>query len=392
MQKENRGILRAQEIYKDRPRRVKELKAEGKKIIGYLCIYPVIEMLTALDLVPYRIFGDIRESLTKVDACLPTVVCPFLRSILDLGLKGQYDFLDGVVMAHTCEVGEKIFHIWKTYLKLDYLFFIDTPHTTHKAAQEYHKELLIDFKKSLEAFTGKELTKERLFDAIKAHNEQRKLVRDLYELRKFDRPLISGVETLQVVKALMSIPVDEGNGLLREVISEVKERSVDSQKRQKRLLLWGSIIDDVAMLQLIEDLGVDLVMDDSCVGSRAYFQDTKLTEDPLDGLAYRYLVEIKCPRTFREIEHDGPKLEYMKDIETRFGYLGEFVKEWKVDGIILHALRYCDIHAYEIPAIRDYLDTIGVKSIYIEPDYNESALALLRTRIEAFIETIDEDI
>ena len=189
--------------------------------MGYLCCYPVLEMLTALDLVPYRILGDMRESITKADACLPTVVCPFLRSCLDLALKDNYDFLDGAVMAHICDVGEKTAHIWETYLNHPYFHFIDTPHTVHEAAQKQHKELLGDFKKTLESFTGKELSLRRLKEAIEAHNQQRALVRELYDLRKPDPPLISGTETLQVMVALMSLPVEEGNKLLGQVISEV---------------------------------------------------------------------------------------------------------------------------------------------------------------------------
>src|SRR3990172_9020375 len=94
-----RGLSRAEEIYQDRSRRARELRAQGKKVFGYLCIYPVLEMLTALDVVPYRILGDMDEPITRADACLPAMVCPFLRSVMDLGLKDKYNFLDGVVMA-----------------------------------------------------------------------------------------------------------------------------------------------------------------------------------------------------------------------------------------------------------------------------------------------------
>ena len=127
---QSQGLARVREIYYHRDHRVKELKAEGKQIIGYLHIYPVVEMLTALDLVPYSMFGKMREPITKADACLPTIVCSFLRSLMDMGLKGKYDFLDGVVMAHMCEVGEKVAHIWRIYLEPPYAYFIDTPHTT----------------------------------------------------------------------------------------------------------------------------------------------------------------------------------------------------------------------------------------------------------------------
>jgi len=384
----SKGLTRAREIYHDRSRRVKELKAEGKNVMGYLCLYPILEMLTALDLVPYRIFGDMREPITRADACLPTVVCPFLRSCLDLGLKGKYDFLDGVVMAHVCDVGEKTAHIWHIYLNPPYFHFIDIPHVVHKAAVTQHKELLKDFKKTLESFTGKELSPGKLREAIEAHNRQRALVRELYELRKPDPPLISGTETLQVMVALASLPVEEGSRLLREVISEVKERKDGPQKKPVRLVIWGSILDDIALVEMIEGLDANVVMDDTCVGSRGYFPDVELTEDPFDGLAYRYLVELKCPRTFKEAAPGEAKKDYMADLESRFSYLKDYVKEWNAKGVILQALRYCDVHGYEVPGLKDYFDHVGVPNIYLEPDYSEAALAPLRTRVQGFLEVV----
>jgi len=383
-----KGLTQARELYQDRAQRAKELKAEGKPVMGYFCLYPVLEMLTALDIVPYRLFGSMKEPITKADACLPTVVCPFIRSTLDLGLKGKYDFLDGVVMCHSCEVGEKTAHIWRTYLDPSYFHFIDTPHTVHKAAQEQFKEQLKDFKKTLQSFTGKELSPERLKEAIKAHNQQRALVRELYDLMKPDPPLISGTETIKVMVALTGIPLEEGSELLRQVISEVKERKNGPEKKPVRLLVWGSILDDVAFIEMIENIGAQVVIDDTCVGSRAYFDDVELTDDPLDGLAHRYLVDIKCPRTFREAVYGETKKEYLTDLESRFGYLKDYAQEWNVKGVILQSLRYCDIHGYEVPGLRDYLDHIGLPNIYLEWDYSEAALAPLRTRAEAFLEVI----
>ncbi len=386
---ESQGLKRAKEIYQDRTGRIKEVKAEGKKVIGYLDIYPVLEMLTALDLVPYRMLGDMSEPITKADTCLPTVVCPFLRSVMDLGLKGKYDFLDGAVMAHPCEVAEKMAHIWRIYLDPPYFHFIDTPHTTHVAAQKHHKELLKDLKKTLESFTGKELSAVRLQEAIKVHNQQRALVRELYALRKPAPPLISGTETLQVMVALVSIPVEEGNELLRQVISEVKQRKGYPPKKSARLLVWGSVVNSIAIIDMIESIGANVVMDDNSTGSRAYFSDVESTQDPLDGLAYHYLVELKSPRTFRETVLDkANRKDYMTDLENRFGYLKDYAKEWNVNGVIFQALRYCDTHGYEVPGLKDYLDNIGLPSIYLEHDYSEAALAQLRTRVQAFLEVI----
>jgi len=381
-----KGLSRVSELYRDRTQRTKELKAEGKQVIGYFWLYPVLEMMTALDIVPYRIFGSMQEPITKADACLPTIVCPFVRSALDLGLKGKYDLLDGVVMCHSCEVAEKSAHIWRTSLDPDYFHFIDAPHTVHRAAQEQFKGQLKDFQKTLESLTGKELPPERLKEAIKAHNQQRALVRELYDLMKPDPPLISGTETIQAMIALTGLPVAEGSELLRQVIAEVKERQNGPERKSARLLVWGSIIDDIALIEMIENAGAHVVVDDTCAGSRAYFDDVALTDDPLDGLAHRYLVDIKCPRTFREVGET--KKDHMADLESRFDYLKDYARQWHVDGVILQSLRYCDIHGYEVPGLKDYLDHIGLPSIYLEWDYSKAALAPLRTRVEAFLEVI----
>jgi len=384
----HQGLNRVREIYQDRPQRARRLNTEGNKVVGYLCIYSTVEIMTALDLVPYRIFGDMRETITKADAHMPTTVCPFLRSCLDLGLKGKYDFLDGIIVAHACDVTHRIPSLWGTLVRTPFSHFMDVPHTVHEGALEKQKGLLKHLHKSLESLAGKELSPSRLKEAIEAHNRQRALVRELYDLRKPDPPLISGTETLQVVVALMSLPVEEGSELLREVISEVKERKDGPTKKAARLLTWGSIIDDTAIIEMIESLDANVVMDDNCVGSRAYFADVKLTDDPLDGLAYRYLAELKCPRTFREDALGRAGKDYIASLENRYSYLGGYARDWRVGGALLQSVRYCDTHGYEVPSVKDYLASTGLPSIYLEHDYSEGALAPLRTRVQGFLEVI----
>lgn len=356
--------------------------------MGYICIYPPLEMMTAFDLVPYRIFGDMRELITDADSVLSPMMCPVARSILDLGMKIEYDFLDGEVIARSCDQIEKLAYLWRTYVPYPYSHYIEMPHTTHEEAYKYFKGELNDFKKTLESSTGRELSTEKLKKAIENHNQQRTLVKQLYDLRKPDPPLISGTETLQVIKALMSIPVEEGNELLREVISEIKERKDGPQKKSARLLVWGSIIDDTALIEMIEGAEANVVIDDTCVGSRAYWKDAELTEDPLDGLAYHYLVDTKCPRTFVEAVYGETKKDYMADRETRFGYLKEYAKGWNVNGVIIQTLKYCDSHGYEVPGLKDYFHSLALPNTYIEHDYTEGSSAPLRTRVQAFLEVI----
>ncbi|NTW06633.1 MAG: 2-hydroxyacyl-CoA dehydratase, partial [Syntrophaceae bacterium] len=124
------------------------------------------------------------------------------------------------------------------------------------------------------------------------------------------------------------------------------------------------------------------------IGTRAYFPMVEKTADPLDGIAVRYLVGIKCPRTFREAEYGATVKNYAKDLEYQFGYIRDYAKDWNVDGVILQSVKYCDIHGYDTPPLQDYLKSVGLPSIYIEHDYSEGALAPLRTRVQGFLELL----
>jgi benzoyl-CoA reductase subunit C len=154
------------------------------------------------------------------------------------------------------------------------------------------------------------------------------------------------------------------------------------------LFVWGSIIDDQAMMQMIESMDANVVMDDTCVGSRAYFDDVPVTPDPLDGLAQHYLIDIKCPRTFVE-NVDGASHESFKGyLERRFSYIKDYLRDWKVNGAILESMSYCDIHAYEVPDLKNYLTDLGIPSIYLEPGYNEAMFQPMRMRIQGLLEIL----
>jgi len=75
-------------------------------------------------------------------------------------------------------------------------------------------------------------------------------------------------------------------------------------------------------------------------------------------------------------------------LEARYAYLKEYVEKWKVDGVILQSVRFCDTHGFEVPDAKSYFQKMGVPALYLEHEYTRVALAPLQTRVEAFLETI----
>ena len=378
------GLAAVDKYYQDYGLRARELKGQGEKVIGYLCALAPVEIIAAAGFVPFRIKGDVNEPVTRADTQMETIVCPLVRSCFDGLLKGKYGFLDGLVIPHACDSITRSYSTIKYSLGLSYSHFVNTPHTTKDISKEFFKAELATFRGSLAKFAGKEISDESLAQAIKLYNENKAKVRELYKLRKSDPPLISGAEVSKVLIAAMSLPVGESIKLISSVIEELKQRSASPARKSARVMVVGAQVDDAAFIKLVEDSGASVVIDSMCVGTRDYFFDVDVTQDPWDGMADYYLRKLNCPRTYRE----WTKGTYEDDLEARFSEIGTFVKEFKVDGVILYILKYCDPFGFEVPARMKYIQSLNTPVLYLEDEYMMASTGRLRTRIQAFLEML----
>lgn len=382
--RDGNGLATAEKLYTQYGSRARELKASGKKVIGYLSALGPVEIMTAAGVVPIRLKGNVSEAISKGDAYMESIVCPFVRNVFDAAVKGKYDFLDGMVLPHQCDSIDRTNETWSYTLKLPYWHFLNVPHVTDDPSITFMKEILRIFIATLEKFTGTKITDEAIANAVKAHNENRKLMRELYDLRKSNPPLISGTEMMKVLVAAMSLPVDESSALIKAVTKEVKERKPAAGKpAAKRIMLIGDQIDDVAVIDAIESAGAYLVMEDLSIGAKMYWEDVDVTADPVQGIAERYLRKLKIPTTFV-----GSADTYEGILDERFGQMKKYVNEFKVDGAILFIYKYCDPYGFEVPAIKSYIEAAGASVLYLEDEYSTSSLARVKTRIEAFLEMI----
>lgn len=369
-------------LYNNRGDRARELHNAGEKIIGYFCCFVPDEIITALGMIPYRIQGSQTEPIDEADALLEPMACPFARSCFNKALKGHYTFLDGFVAPHSCDTIERMYHIWRANTPSPFNHFLNVPHMMGPSSDNFYKNELLYFVSCLEEFAGKKLEIEKLKEAIQLYNHRRAKLRELYELRKENPPRISGTEITKLLVAGMGIPATEHIELIQGVIDEVKERPIPEPDGLPRIFIWGNEIDDIAFIQLVEECGAHVVMDDLCTGTRFFWEDAKDTDDPFDGLVQKYL-GTHCPRSLAT--QVGNREE---DLENRFGYIKQFTADWKAEGAIFYIVRYCDTCELEGPDLKDYLAKQNLPVLMIEDDYSTSTIGQLRTRIQAFLEMI----
>ncbi|MDD5094988.1 MAG: 2-hydroxyacyl-CoA dehydratase family protein [Dehalococcoidia bacterium] len=381
----NEGKLNPiEEAYRNRLVRAKEMSERGEKVVGYFYGLVPVEMLTAAGLIPYRITGDINELITRADAHLEMNMCSFVRNAFDLGIKGCYDFLDGIVTPHACDCIFRLHDIWRSCIPTTYAHFINVPHMASTSSLEFFEDELELFKRSLEEYAGVKLTDDRLNKAIGMHNRNRRLMRELYQLRKSKPPMITGSEMVKVEVAARCLPVNESNKLVQNVIRTVKDRKPGPAEHKPRFILYGAEVDQPSFVELFEKGGADVVVDATSLGTDDYWYDVNGAPSPLAALANRYLLKIPSPRTCKNSEAQ----DHSEDMEFRFGHLGKLAREFKANAAIVYIIRFCDTYELDAPDVREYLQKVGLPVLDIEDEYHTQSLGRLQTRVEAFVESL----
>ena len=351
-------------------------KEQGRRVMGYLCSAIPEEIFTAAGFLPFRIRATGSTGTELSDAHFSNLNCSFVRHCFNVALLGEYDFLDGVVLVNSCDNLRRIYDHWTRQLPTSFVRIMSFPRKTGPPQVDWYQRELAVLRSGMEEHFGLEIDDARLWESIRLHNETRRLQRQLYQLRKAENPPISGADTLAVVVAGTAMPKERYNGMLRSLLDELRDTQGIADYRA-RLMVLGSILDDPEYLRVIEDQGGLVVTDSTCFGSRIMWKDVpEEGDDPIQALAQYYVADRhSCPRTFGEHER-------------RAEFVREMIREFKVDGVIGERLTFCDQWGFAQYSIRNDFREDGIPYLPLEREYILSGVGQLRTRIQAFLETL----
>ncbi len=345
------------------------------RVVGVTCTYAPEEIIYAAGLLPYRMEARGCVDTDLADVYFHRFNCTFARSLLQGGLAGEYKFLDGFCVLNGCEQIRRLYEVWQKAVRTPYQYMITIPHTVSDSGLAWYRDEIYNFKENLVSNFSVRLTHGDLWNAIKVYNESRRLVQELYDLRKAENPPISGADAARILLSAYIMPREKYNGLLREALKEIKKRKGISGYKA-RLLVGGAALDDPQLMELIEGQGGVVVTDTLCFGTRNF--GTQIEENggnPLDAIAKHYYNRNPCPR----MQNQFP---------NRLRYTEEMAKGAKVDGVILERIVFCDAHGVDAPMQADRLEEKGIPTLVLEREYALSDVGRLRTRVEAFLERI----
>jgi benzoyl-CoA reductase subunit C len=361
------------DAYRNRHELAEGWKKEGRKICGFFCNYVPEELISAAGAVPVRIRGG-TENIEVADAHLPTFCCSYIRSVLELALKGRYSYLDGVVFPKSCDMTRVLPGIWKRNVPTPFQYMLPVPGRDTDEAVDFLTHELDRFRQSLAAEFGGDVGDEALGKSIKTYNENRALVGRVYELALSDTSPLSGSDMFGVLISGMIMPKDQHNAMLRKLLDNPPAPQGGSNGKV-RLMIVGNTFETADLLRVMEECGAQVVIDDIDTGTRYYETLVDESLDPLRGLAVRYLRKTPCP-----CKHPT---------ERRLERILALASEYRVKGVVLLNQKYCDSHLYDRPWIESRLKENGLQVLFVEHSDIGWVGGKFKTMVEAFLEMVE---
>ncbi len=349
----------------------------GGQVAATMCTYSPEELLIAAGMLPVRVMGA-HEPQNVTEPHIFGMFCPFCRDSLAQGLLGRYDYAEGVTLTQACIQYRQTFTSWRLHVPtVKWNYYLPMPNEVQsKFAKQAHYAEVKKFRTFLEGVIGKPIGDDQIKEAIGVVDENRRLLKQLFDLRKQANPKATGLEALYASITAQFIDKREHNEQLKKVLAALPGRPM-SRKEGVRLMTIGSENDDCAFMAMVESVGCTIVIDDQCSGTRYFWNETRPEADPIKAIADRYCDRPACPTK------DYP-------LHTRFDHVLKLAQDYNARAAIFLQQKFCDPHEGDYPDLKEHLEKNGIPTLFLEFDVT-NPLGPFRVRVEAFLETLSEE-
>ncbi len=365
--------------------------AEGRHALAYNCSYIPEVLLDVEGCFSVRLRAPRCTNPDLATYYMTNRSCPYSKSILERAFEGGYNFIDALLGQECCTTinrMEQYFDYCKLIPKEKFFTsFIDMPlKKTAWHAGYFRRQIEQKIIEPLGRVYGVDFSEEKLRAAIEQHNEVCRIITEIGDMRKLPNPPITGYEFHVIQLVSLTCPKDLILPYLRETLEEIKSREPEPKfPFRARVMVAGSEIDDPDFTKLLEGCGAYVVADRYCFGSIPGREEiiVKPDEDILQAIADHYIQTNQCPRSM------GPE-----NVVARKQFLYKIAQEYGAEGVIVENMKFCEYWGYERAQaaqwMRDGFSLPGTLPVcQIEKDYTNAATGQLRTRFQAFVESLE---
>ncbi|HYM66064.1 MAG TPA: 2-hydroxyacyl-CoA dehydratase [Patescibacteria group bacterium] len=351
----------------------------GGKVIGHFQVYFPEEIVHAAGMLPVKVMGAGGQiESRRADSHIGSFICSICRSSLELGLSGRLDMVNAFYTHPICDVARNMAGIWGRNFPAQPAEILYLPQNANSAhAARYLSAEYGRLHASLEQMGGAPISVAALNRSITVFNENRRLLRNLYAIKRRTPWLLSAREAYALTRAGSVMPREEHNDVLRRALAAIPRRAGREQDRV-RVVFEGGFCEQppLDMLQLIEE-ACYVVDDDLLIGMRWLTEDVPDdTSDPLLALATAYL----DGSSYSPVQHD--------DRKPKEEMLLARIADSGAQAAILAAAKMCEPGMDEQVAYSKALEARGVPFLMLEFEEKMSGLERMRMEVETFVESI----
>ena len=366
---------------------VRAADAQGQHAVGYTC-YHMPEVLLNLDnCFSVRLRAPHTGSMDISTYYLTNYLCGYSKALVERGIEGGYSFLSALAGTETCSEMNRALEHFELLQLVDrpefFVSYVDVPFkVTEHGLRHYENQLAKKLLEPLHERYGTDISDASIRRAVAEHNEVCCIISEIGDLRKLDNPPVTGYEFHVLCLVSYCCPKALILPKLRETLEEIKGRAVDEKPPfRARIVVVGSEIDDTDFTKTVEQSGALIVADRFCFGSLPGRQEIPLTDDEsaLTQICRFYQTTSQCPR-------------YMQRdmVLGRREYVRQLVREYKAEGVLYEALKFCEYWGYERPLASHVItEEFGIPSVCVDRQYTGNASGQLRTRVQAFVESLE---
>lgn len=355
-------------------RLVEEAASQGRIPVGYSCSFVPEALLMADRLFPVRLRAPGVAGTELADNYLSTLTCSYTRSILEFAMDNHYDRIQGWVFVPSCAPMQRFIDNFKYLKHPAFCHTLDVPQKITRLTIKWLEEELSQLLEKLSSHFNVDMSKASLLTAIDQWNDFTDKLNAIGNLRKRQHPPLTGTDFHKILTASLASPKDLILPLIETVYSKLND-SPGHGRHRARLMLVGGHLDDPEFIRIIESQGGLVVADRFCTGSMPGLNAVDGGENPIQSLAEHVFRKTHCPRM-------------MENFDLRLQTIRDTIRDFRVDGVIIDIIKFCDLWGVDTMPLISSLRESGIPVLKLEREYRLGGEGQLRTRVQAFIESM----
>ncbi len=355
-----------------------DLRKSGRPVIGCLPLYPPLELLHSLGLMPVILWGfpEPVSDLTLADRHIQSYACSVVRRLAQVVIAEGARLFDGLLFYNACDTLRNLPEILVEGLAGQErvpMFRLHLPMTSagDPVVDDYLTREIAELTHDLESVFRVQFSEKRFVESVRIYSRMRELAVQCEEAVAQGRLSFSSFG--RTMAAANFLPVEEQISLLKSYLATAGPASDTSRPR---VVVSGILPPPPGISRLLDEGGLRVTGNDIASCFRSYASTPEGWRDVYDYYRLFYRNHFPCTTLLHTADRRIPAV---LDLVSRAG----------AEGFVFAGEKFCEYEYFELPYLHERLREAGVQVLALEISIDGAAnVETFRTRIQAFAELL----